>query len=64
MRDNYGKPVHEICVDKTSCRHEASLDEGAERSPKKADFAPTGHVSKDAIRKAYEQSRDAKSTGE
>ncbi len=38
----YKKPIHEICVDKTSCRHEPSLQ-------------PTEQLTKDSIRKSYEQ---------
>ena len=54
MRDLYDKPVHEICVDKTSCRHETSLDEAAGKEKKQA-FTPTSHLTKDAVRKAYEK---------
>ncbi|MDT8903733.1 hypothetical protein [Anaeroselena agilis] len=53
MKDSYGKPVHEICVDKTSCRHETSLDKVDGAEPK-ATFEPTGHLTKDAIRKTYQ----------
>jgi hypothetical protein len=52
VKDNYGKPVHEICVDKTSCRHETTLDK-AGKEPL-ANFEPTGHLTKDAVRKTYE----------
>ncbi|HWQ61643.1 MAG TPA: hypothetical protein VN521_04985 [Negativicutes bacterium] len=52
MKDNYGKPVHEICVDKTSCRHETTLDKAGGKPG--ANFEPTGHLTKDAVRKAYE----------
>jgi hypothetical protein len=53
MKDNYGKPVHEICVDKTSCRHEMTLDKAGGRPEPK--FEPTGHVTKDVVRKTYEE---------
>lgn len=58
------KPIHEFCVDKTSCRHETTLDEAAgyERKERaqnqpesQAGFTPTGHMTKDHIRKAYEE---------
>lgn len=53
MKDTYGKPVHEFCVDKTSCRHETSLDKaGSKPAPS---FEPAGHLTKDAVRKAYEE---------
>lgn len=52
MKDSYGKPVHEICVDKTSCRHETTLDKAGKPEP---GFEPTGHLTKDAVRKAYEE---------
>lgn len=60
MKDNYGKPVHEICVDKTSCRHETTLDKAGGAGPK-ATFEPTGHLTKDAVRKTYQDKR--KNTG-
>ncbi len=52
-KDSYGKPVHEICVDKTSCRHETTLGKNAGDRPAPA-FEPTGHLTKDAVRKNYE----------
>lgn len=53
MKDSYGKPVHEICVDKTSCRHETTLDKDGGKP--KPDFQPTSHLTKDAVRKAYKE---------
>jgi hypothetical protein len=44
------KPVHEICVDKTSCK--------AELDNKKT--IPTGHMTKDTIRKQYQESQGQK----
>jgi hypothetical protein len=57
MKDLRDKPVHELCVDKTSCRHETTLDE-AGGNERKAGFTPTGHMTKDVIRKAYEEQVD------
>jgi hypothetical protein len=53
MKDNYGKPVHEICVDKTSCRHETTLDKAGGRPEPSVE--PAGHFTTDAVRKAYEE---------
>lgn len=47
----YKKPVHSICVDKTSCRQEA-----AENEKQTGAQVPTEHLTKDFIRKAYENS--------
>jgi hypothetical protein len=52
-KDTYGKPVHEICVDKTSCRHETNMDKDVGGEPEPT-FVPTGHLTKDVARKNYE----------
>ncbi len=57
MKDTYGKPVHEICVDKTSCRHETA---GSKPAPS---FEPTEHLTKDAVRKAYEEKEKGSKPG-
>lgn len=52
------KPIHSLCVDKTSCRHEVILDKDGNMAKNKepADI-PTAYLTKDSIRKQYEEGR-------
>lgn len=43
------KTIHDICVDKTSCRHEMDKD-GKDHA-----YPPTEQLTKDSIRKRYEE---------
>lgn len=45
MMGTFKKPVHELCVDKTSCG-----DKGG--------FTPASHLTKDHIRKSYKGTPD------
>lgn len=47
------KPVHGLCVDKTSCRHEVTLDKDGKMtlgSKEQSESQPTEHLTKDFIR--------------
>jgi hypothetical protein len=57
MMSLYKKPVHEICVDKTSCRHEVARTANTEIGSYGS--KPTEQLTKDSIRKAYVQANDA-----
>jgi hypothetical protein len=52
------KPVHSLCVDKISCRHEVTLDKDGNMAKNK-EYAdtPTAHLTKDYIRKQYKEGR-------
>ncbi|SDF19435.1 hypothetical protein SAMN05660235_00740 [Sporolituus thermophilus DSM 23256] len=52
----YRRPVHEICVDKTDCRRESPSDNPQEKNM----LEPTGHWTKDHIRKVYEDNQQQK----
>lgn len=54
----YDKPAHEICVDKTSCRHELS----SEGKPVKQQGTGVPADKKDAL-KEYRQSQDESKAG-
>ena len=52
------KPVHSICVDKTDCQHEVTLDkDGNMRATEHTGSPPTEKLTKDSIRKEYEESQ-------
>ncbi|MDF2569310.1 MAG: hypothetical protein K0R55_914 [Sporomusa sp.] len=54
------KPIHGMCVDKTSCRHEVKLDKDGKMiagSNEQSESQPTEHLTKDFIRKQYDQSQ-------
>ncbi len=54
----YKKPVHELCVDKTSCQHEVSIGKAGLETKREMDWQPTEQLTKDSIKKAYEQKNE------
>ncbi|SMC50611.1 hypothetical protein [Sporomusa malonica] len=54
------KPIHGMCVDKTSCRHEVILDKDGKMTlggNEQSESQPTEHLTKDFICKQYDQSQ-------
>lgn len=53
------KPIHDMCVDKTSCRHEVSLDKDGNLAEikERSEIPPTEQLTKDFIRKQFEESQ-------
>lgn len=53
------KPIHGLCVDKTSCRHEVELDKDGnmKETHEQPIVPPSEHLTKDFIRKQYEESQ-------
>lgn len=62
----YDKPVHAICVDKTSCRHELSAEGEPAKQPEarmQSGGQSSGHEAENYILKGYRQGLEKPRTG-
>ena len=55
----FEKGIHEICIDKTSCKHESLLN-NQRKTEDESPSMPTEKLTKDSIRKSYEQNEKEK----